>query len=400
MGDDLEHGLDGVDELRLRGGEKWRRYPPDVLPAFVADMDFAASEPIQEAIASLVENRSYGYPWQDDPETIAAAFARYESSTFGWTVSAERVRPTTDVVQGIAACLTAFSTPGDGVVVQTPAYPPFLIVTRACGRRLVENPLRDTGNRFELDVDALRGLIDERTRILLVCHPHNPTGRVLETAELDAIGELAIEHDLVIVSDEIHADLVYPGRTHVPIGSLDPEVAARTVTLTSATKGYNLAGLRCAVAYFGGDELCERFDRAIPQALLGQITHISKDATLAAWGKSRAWIDEVRETLERNRRLVVDRLARDLPELGCYLPESTYLAWIDCSALGLRGRSPVEFFLTEAKVAMKGGTDFGEPGRAFVRLNFATTPALLETILDRMVAAVRAEPDTRTASNR
>jgi cystathionine beta-lyase len=307
---------------------------------------------------------------------------------FGWRVAPERVRPVTDVVQGIAACLMAFSERGEGVAIQTPAYPPFFVVVDACDRTLLENPLLDDGTRFRLDADGLRALVDERTRILLLCHPQNPTGRVLDEDELRAVAELAIERDLVIVSDEIHADLVYSGRTHIPVASLGDEVAARTVTLTSATKGFNLAGLRCAVAYFGSDELCGRFDRAMPAALLGQITHVSKDATLAAWESGREWLDELRELLERNRELVLARLAADLPQLRCYRPESTYLAWIDCGALPLGGRSPVEFFLTEAKVAFKGGPDFGDPGRQFVRLNFATTPEVLDRILDRMTTAV------------
>jgi cystathionine beta-lyase len=351
-------------------------------------MDFAVAEPVQRAIESIVSLGSYGYPWQADPHTLAEAFARYATARFGWQVAAERVRPITDVVQGIAACLLAFTEPGDGVVIQSPAYPPFFGAVAACGRRVLENPLRDDGERFVLDLDGLEALIDERTRILLLCNPHNPTGRVFARSELAALAELAVRHDLVVVCDEIHADLVYPGFTHVPFAALSEEASARTVVLTSATKGFNLAGLRCAVAYLGGKELARRFDHAVPGALLGQITHISKDATLAAWNEGQPWLEAVLARLAANRELVAARLARDLPLLGCHRPESTYLAWIDCSALALGTRSPVEFFLDEARVALKGGTDFGEPGRAFVRLNFAAPPELLETMLDEMAHAV------------
>jgi cystathionine beta-lyase len=393
VGDELDRGQ-GPDSLRRIGGEKWRRYPAGVLPSFVADMDFPAADAVQDAIEALVENRAYGYPWPNGLEPLAGAFARYQSEAFGWEVEPARVRPTTDVVQSIAACLLAFSEPGDGVAVQTPAYPPFLTVTASCSRLIAESPLLDTGERFELDVGRLRSAVDERTRILLLCHPHNPTGRVFDADELAAIAELAAERDLVVVSDEIHADLVYPGRTHVPFASLGPETAARTVTVTSATKGYNLAGLRCSVAYFGADEICERFDRAIPLQMLGQITHISSEATLAAWSGGRSWLARLLETLDANRSYVLERLENDLPQLRCYAPEATYFAWIDCSALGLDGLSPVSFFLEHAKVAMKGGTDFGEPGGDFVRLNFATTRRVLDEILDRMTVAVRSLTQT------
>jgi cystathionine beta-lyase len=351
-------------------------------------MDFGVPEAVQEAIESVVERRSYGYAWPVGSTGVPEAFAAYVERRFGWSADPARVRVTTDVVQGVAACVHAFSRPGDGVVVQTPAYPPLLRVVERLGRRLVENPLRDDGARFTLDVDGLREIVDERTRVVLFCTPHNPTGRVFDAQELAALRDLVLERDLVVVSDEIHADLVYPPRRHVPLALFDPELARRTVTVTSATKSYNLAGLRCAVACFGAEELLAVFDAAVPAELVGQVTNISRDATIAAWRDGDDWLADVLAILEQNRTTLVERLERDVPGARCHEPDATYLAWVDCSGVDAAGGDPLAFFLERGRVALKGGLDFGPPGARCVRVNFATTPDVLDEILERLAEAV------------
>jgi cystathionine beta-lyase len=286
------------------------------------------------------------------------------------------------------AAVLAFSEPGDGAVIQTPIYPPFLATLEKTGRRMVENRLADDGARYVLDAEGLRRAIDDRTRILLFCNPHNPTGRVFERHELQALGELAVERDLIIVADEIHADLAYPGHRHIPLASLGPEIAARTITLTSATKAFNIAGLRCAVMHFGSDELRARFRRTIPDALLGKASVLGVHATIAAWRQGQPWLDGVLKLLETNRDRVARFVAEELPGVRHYSPEGTYLAWLDCRGLDLPG-SPYDFFLEEARVAFSDGASFGEAGRGCVRLNFATSPAVLEQVLERMAEAVQ-----------
>ena len=270
-------------ELRERRGAKWHKFPDDVLPAWVADMDFAVAEPVQDAIRALVDQGDYGYAIRDGESRIQQAFAERMQARFGWRLDPECVLPVADLVQAMTACLLAFSEVGEGVVVQTPAYPPFLTTIENVRRRRDPAPLTDGGARFVCDERTLAGCIDQSTRVLMVCNPHNPTGRVLERAELEAIGRLAVERDLVVVSDEIHCDLVYPGAAHVPMGTLGAEIAARTITLNSATKGFNIAGLRCGVMHFGSEALLERFRARVPERLLGAYNVVGHDATVAAW---------------------------------------------------------------------------------------------------------------------
>jgi cystathionine beta-lyase len=282
----------------------------------------------------------------------------------------------------------AFSEPGDGIVVQTPIYPPFLDTIATTGRRMVENRLVDDGTRYSVDVEGLRKVVDKGTRLLMVPNPHNPTGRAFTRDELQVMAEVAIEHDLIVVSDEIHADLVYAGHKHIPFASLSPEAAARTITLTSATKGFNIPGLRCALMYFGSLELKERFHKRMPARLLGSPNIIGIDATIAAWRYGQPWLKQVMAQLEKNRTRVTEFMAKEMPGIRYRQPEATYLAWLDCSGLNL-GTSPFEFFLDKAKVGLMEGANFGEAGVGCVRLNFGTSGQILDEILSRLAESVR-----------
>lgn len=384
----MEDFLLTLEQLRAREGVKWRRYPPDVLPAFVADMDFAVAPAVQEVIEHLVRRNDYGYGAMEDTERVANAFARRMRARYGWELDPALTLCPIDVVQGIVAVLVALTERGDGVVAQTPVYPPFLKAVENTGRRLVENPLVDDGERFVVDLDGLRSAVDAGTRMILLCNPHNPTGRVLTREELEGIASVALERDLVIVSDEIHSELIYPPARHVPIASLGPAVAARTVTLTSATKAFNIAGLRCSVAAFGGVGLHDRFVAAIPDHLLGRPNRFGIEATIAAWARGDDWLERVLGYLDRNRRHVAETLCA--AGFRHHPPEGTYLAWLDCTPLDLPGRSPFEFFLERAKVGLSDGAEFGAPGAGSVRLNFATSAEVLEQVLDRMTSALEA----------
>jgi cystathionine beta-lyase len=374
--------------LRARRGTKWNLYPPDVLPAWVADMDFRVPEPVREAMQRLVDESDFGYPYRTGDATLATAFQERMRDRFGWEIDTARVRTVTELVQCMFATATAYSAPGDGILLQTPIYPPFLNTIEKSGRRLVENRLKDDGTHFALDVESMRDVVDDRTRLLFLCNPHNPTGRVFTRDELMALGELCIERDIIIVVDEIHADLVYPGHTHIPIASLSPEIAARTVTITSATKGFNIAGLRAAVMYFGSDELEERFNAAVPQTLMGQAGITGIDATIAAWRYGQPWLDDVMQRLTSNRDLVDAFVRREMPGIHHRSPEATYLYWLDCRDLNLPDESPQKFFLNRAKVGLNDGGMFGEAGKTCVRLNFATSEEVLTQVLERMAEVV------------
>jgi len=381
----MEPFLLTIDELRARGGGKWRMHPSDVLPAFVADMDFKVAPAIQDSIRQFVDTQDYGYGRMTDPLALFEAFSGWMARRHGWRPDPALTRANTDVVQGLFATIIAFSEPGDGVIAQTPVYPPFLRLIAESGRRLLENPLLDDGTRFVVDLEGLERVAADASMILL-CNPHNPTGRVLEQAELEGIATIAADHDLTIVTDEIHADLVYPGATHVPMATVAAG-ADRTVTLTSATKGFNIAGLRASIAHFGSVALKEKFDKALPERLLGAPGRIGIAATIAAWSEGEPWLSDVMSYVDRNRKRVAEWAAQ--ANLGHHMPEATYLAWLDCRRIEVpEGLTLQQHFLQHAKVALSEGLDFGEPGRGHVRLNFATSVEILEEILTQLSAAV------------
>lgn len=375
--------------LRGRRSNKWHLHPDDVIPAFVADMDFAVAAPIQAAIERIVREKDYGYPKREGESSVAAAYVRFLRRRFGFETGADLVQPIGDLVQGTFAAILAFSEPDDGVILHVPNYPPFREAITATGRRLLPLVMHDTGTRHAFDVDEMRRLVDARTRILLLCNPQNPTGRVFGREELQAIAQLAVERDLIVVADEIHCDLVYPGRTHIPFVSLGSEVAARTITLNSATKSYNIPGLRCALMHFGTAELMARFQKRVLPRLLSQPGVVGVDATIAAWDDSAAWLAAVMAHLDKARHHAVEVLRAEIPEIRCHVPEATYLAWLDCRALGLQAPSAYGFFLDKAKIGFSAGETFEPTATQYVRMNFATSRTILDQILERMIKAVR-----------
>jgi cystathionine beta-lyase len=348
-------------------------------------MDLWPAPAVQEAIQSIVGSADYGYPRRPRMPaemTVADAFALRMADRFGWHIDPAAVQPVTDLLQATIATILGFSAPGDGIAIHTPCYPPFREAIEEAGRRIVEIPMRDDGQHFSPDMDALASVPDN-TRVLLLCNPHNPTGRVFTRQELDLIGTIAGRKGLVIFSDEIHADLVYEGAKHIPIATLSAEIAAKTITANSPSKSFNIPGLRCGVIHFGSSELMARFRQRVPRLLLGKPSAISIDAAVAAWTECDEWLDETVHHLTRMRDLVMEALRRDMPELRVYAPEGTYLAWIDCSAMNW-SQTAGTVFLDRSRIAFSGGETFCSRHGAFVRLNFATSPDILEELLERM----------------
>jgi len=376
--------------LRAREGEKWSLYPEDVLPLWVADMDFPPPEPVRRQLARALANGDLGYPMHPRPTPLPGLFAERARAHWGLEVDPGRVVHLADVMQGVHVALLAFTEPDDGVVVQTPIYPPFPGAVADHGLRMVENPLRETPEGYRVDLEDLLEKIDAKTRVLLLSNPHNPTGRVYTRAELEGLAGLAVEHDLLILSDEIHADLVLDGARHLPIAALGPEVAARTITLQSASKAFNIAGLRTALACFGSSALRQRFCE-LPRKVRGGMNTLGLQATEAAWRHADPWREAVLAHLEAQRDFVAAFVREELPGVQHHPPEATYLAWLDCRDLGLEP-SPQRFFLDLARVALSDGAGFGRPGEGFVRLNFATSRAILREALERMAKALREAP--------
>jgi len=372
-----------LGRLRQRRSAKWAKYPSDVLPAFVAEMDFDVAPAIRDALVACATTADLGYPYESAPDRLADLLATRMHDRYGWSVDAGLVARMPDVVFGLDRTVHAFSDPGEAVVVQPPVYPPFLGAVLEQGRVLAENPVvADARGRYGFDLDGLRAHLAGGSRLILLCHPHNPTGRVFDRDELTAIGDLACEFDAVVVSDEVHAELTLPGAEFVPLASISPEVAARTVTLTAASKAFNLAGAKCAFAVFGSAALLERYRRRVND-LHTHTGTFGMAATRAAWLHGSAWHDALVAHLDRMRAHLGELLAGQLPAVRWSPPEATYLAWLDCRGLGLP-EPPSHWFLYHAKVALEEGTRFGAGGDGFVRLNFATSTAILDQIVGRL----------------
>lgn len=376
--------IPAIEDLRRLSGIKWTKFGSEVVPAWVADMDIRPPPCVTAALADLVEHADFGYNRRAD--LLADAFTRWQLDSHGWAPPTDEIRVFCDVLHAIDVALWLHTDPGDGIILLTPIYPPFIKAVDGAGRRIAEVPLDSDG--WRLDPARLRAAIDDRTRAMLICSPHNPTGRVFDRDELTAIAEVAIEHDLLIVSDEVWADLVHPGATHLPLAALADEVAARTVTVSSASKAFNLAGLRCAVAHVGHPGVAARLD-ALPGHLLGAVGTPGAAATVAAWTAGRDWLEVLRRHLTDRRDQLARRLAAELPRIGFDSPEATYLAWLDFRELGL-GANPSERLLELARVALGSGPDFGARGNGFARLNFATSAELIDEMLDRLVSAINA----------
>ena len=371
--------------LRDKRGVKWRRPGPDQLPAWVADMDFPVAAPIRSAILDTVDRGDLGYPDWPLPHPLAMPFAERMERRFGWNADPEHVRGLTDVIQGLQIVLDLATEPGDTVVLQEPNYRPFRLAVPTMHRRALQlHVVPDTGG-WRLDVGRLEAELATRpAKILLLVNPHNPTGRVLRRDELEAVADLAERHDLLVVSDEIHADLVYTPATHIPFATISEPSAARTVTLTSATKAFNIAGLRTAVAHVGPTWLRDRWD-AEPPDIHGVAGVLGVEATLAAWRDGDEWLTGVVDHLRRNRDRLVDGLEA-VEGVRLRTPEAGYLAWVDCS--GARPGVDVAALLqAQAQLYASPGPDYGGPPD-WVRLNFATSVDLVDDMIQRMARAL------------
>jgi cystathionine beta-lyase len=373
-----------LEALRRRRSMKWKKYPADVLPAWVAEMDFDLAAPIKDAVREAIGMGDCGYPY---PGGLGGAYAEFAGQRYGWEPDPRRVFAVPDVMTGIAEVLQAVTPHGSGIVINPPVYPPFFYRLRMTGRRVVEAPLRrDAEGRYHLDPAAVSAaLAGEGVAAYLLCSPHNPTGRVWSRDDLAAVAEVCTRRGAILLVDEIHAPLALPGARHIPFLSLglDADLASRTFTFTSASKGWNIPGLKCALAV-AGHEGPARVLAGRWEALLA--SHLGVLATAAAFRDCADWLDAVIAQLDENRGLLAKLLATHLPDVGYVPPEASFLAWLDCRGLGLA--DPAAAFLGRGRVALSPGGDFGTQGNGFARLNMGTSPTLLEEIVRRMSAVV------------
>jgi cystathionine beta-lyase len=373
----IDYPFDAISEsqLRIRQSAKWKVYSDDVLPLWVAEMDYPLASPIKQALKAAIDVDDAGYA---DPRGLGDSFARWARRRWGWDVAPADVKVAPDVVTAIAELLMVTTAPGEGVVIDPPVYMPFAWTIRRLGRTVVEAPVK---NR-RLDLDAIEQAY-ATGRVHLLCSPHNPMGTVHTRDELARIAELAEEHDVLVVSDEIHAPMTYAGAGHIPFPLVDPR---NVIVLSSASKTYNLAGLKASVIVAQSEKTRAVMAR-LPEELPYHAGHLGILGSRAAFDEGDAWLAEVMRTLDRNRMLLAELLAANLPSVGYTPPEASYLAWLDCRALNL-GMDPQKFFLTKAKVALSAGPPFGTNGEGFARLNLATSKGILEEAIRRMASAL------------
>jgi cystathionine beta-lyase len=385
--------FDAVLDRRGTNSAKWdaagRFYGiEDVIPLWVADMDIPAPPAVVDALRRRAGHSVYGYPLL--PKDYWDPVRRWLSERQGWTVERNWLACCPGVVPALNICVQALTRPGDGIVIQTPVYHPFFFAVENNGRRLVRNPLRFDAGRWTMDLDDLARRIDEGTRMLILCSPHNPVGRVWTRGELDRLGRLCLERDLIIVADEIHADLVFRGHRQVPLASLGPEPAGRTVTLQAPSKTFNVAGLTTAFAVIPDDKLRSIFNAHIRNLGLTTGNVFGQAALTAAYAEGGPWLDALLEYLEGNFDLAEHFFGDHLPALKFYRPEGTYLALLDARALGLEPQALFKFFLEKARVHLDEGTKFGEALSGFLRMNMASPRPLLKEAFERIERAVRA----------
>ncbi len=374
-----------LDQLRRRTSMKWRTYPEDVLPVWVAEMDVAPPGPVVRAVTEAMESGDTGYP---AGTAYAEALAGFADKRWGWSgLAVERTAIVPDVMLGVVEMLRLVTGPGDPVVVNPPVYPPFYEFTRHADRRVVEAPLGGDGR---LDLDLLERAFREATAgggraAYLLCSPHNPTGTVHTAEELTAVAALAERYGVRVVADEIHAPLVYDGTRFAPYLSVPG--GERGLSLMSASKAWNLAGLKAALAV-GGPGAASDLAR-LPEEVSHGPSHVGILAHTAALRDGAGWLDALLAGLDANRRLLTGLLAEHLPAIGHRPGEATYLAWLDCRALGL-GEDPADVFLRRGRVALNSGLPFGTGGTGHARLNLATSPEILTEAVRRMASAVAA----------
>ena len=376
-----------LESLRRRQSTKWRSYPEDVIPMFVAETDFALAEPITAVLAAAVANGDTGYT-PPDPG-VRGAFAAYAQRRFGWQVDPARVRSTGDVMMGVVELLRATIEPGARVVIAPPVYPPFSMCIPEAGGVVEEVPLVDTGDAWELDLLGIEAALAGGARAVLLCNPHNPTGTVHSRESLAALADLAKGFGALVISDEIHAPLVHPGIEFTPFLAASPVAAEIGYAVTSASKAYNLAGLKCALMVSASESTTAVIRGLWPEVewrtgLFGALAAVAAFAP-----ESDPWLDGMNAALDRNRRLLADLLDEHLPLARYRVPDAGYLAWIDVSAYGW-GDDPARRIRADAKVALHHGPLFGPQGIGHVRLNFGCSPEVLRDAVTRIGAMARA----------
>jgi cysteine-S-conjugate beta-lyase len=381
----MSKNFDLVPDRHNTQSAKWDAYPSDVLPLWVADMDFRTPEAVLKILHERIEHGIFGY--ESECRKLKEVFVTWADKHYGWKIKPAEILFIPGVVIGLNLAAQVLAQPGNGVLIQPPIYPPFFGVARNAHFLTIEAPLMLDGDyRYSIDFNKFEEAITPQTRVFMLCNPHNPVGRVFTRSELQKLAEICIKHDLMVISDEIHCDLIYDGRMHLPLAGLNQQISERTITLMAPSKTFNIAGLKSSMMIIQNPDLLKRVENG-RRGLVGEPSIIGLEAAHAAFALGEDWLNELLVYLKSNRDFIFNYLNKYIPQIKMPNPEGTYLAWLDCRHLDLKP-NPYEFFLSQAKVALNDGQSFGVGGNGFVRLNFGCPRKTLVEALDRMKDAI------------
>jgi cysteine-S-conjugate beta-lyase len=375
-----------VAMLRARGSFKWAAPGPDGFGAAVAEMDFGAAPPILDALAALSSDANFGYLPPPLADELADACAEFQRRRYGWEVDPTLIHPVPDVIKALEIAITHFSRPGSPVILPTPAYMPFLAVPGLLGREIIQAPMHDDAGFFTLDFDAISGAFRAGGHLLIFCNPYNPLGRVFTPGEMAQLTGIVERHGGRVFADEIHGPLIYPGMRHIPYASTSEAAASHTLTATSASKAWNLPGLKCAQVILTNEPDRQRWEDMGFFASHGA-SNPGVVANIAAYRHGGGWLDEVLGYLDDSRRLLAGLLSRHLPQVRYRPPDGTYLAWLDCAAMNLPD-SPGVLVIDRARITVVDGPAFGMGGAGAFRFNFATPQPILVQMVERIAVAL------------
>lgn len=375
-------------ELQTHSSAKWRGFPKDVLPLPVAEMDFPVAEPIRALLTEMVAKSDLGY--LDSIPELALGFKKFAAQRWGWDVDPLQVRAATDVGVAVVEILRVFTNPGDSILMSSPVYHNFYTWINETKLNKVDVPFERTGdengNPWSINWEGIEKAYASGIKVHLLCSPHNPLGRIYSKEELQRIVELATKHDVLVISDEIHAPLTYKGESFTPFLSLGKSAEKVGVTVTAASKGWNIAGLKCAIIVTQDEALNKRLNELAP-AMHYRASLLGGFATAVAFSEGTVWLDSVLENLDHNRRMIRDLLDAKLPSVRYHIPQNSYLAWLDLEALDL-GADPSATLLEKGRVAFNAGHTFGEQCSHYVRLNFATSPTIITEAIERIARSI------------
>jgi cystathionine beta-lyase len=362
----------------------------DVIPMWVADMDFNTPDFIVESLQKRLEHHIYGYSFRSSE--YFQSMINWIKTRHNWKVEKEWISFSPGIVPALNFCTLAFTQPGDSIIVQPPVYFPFFTAAESHGRNLIHNRLTESEGKWNMDYNSLIAGIDSKTKMIIISNPHNPVGRVWTPEELNSLADICLKNNILIISDEIHCDLVLPGFVHTPMASISEKIAESTITLISPSKTFNLAGLSTSSVIIPNPALRKSFNRIVDNLHVGNGNIFGNTASIAAYTNGNKWLDALLDYIDNNIEFVKDYCGKMIPEIIPVQPEATYMIWLDCRRFGMSGKDLQSFFVHKAGIGMNEGSTFGPGGEGFMRMNLGTTHQTVMKAMEqieRAVASVR-----------